>query len=135
MFSYVYRIVTDSDNNIYAIDILGNHEGRIVALERYAGIKFIYKGHNNVNISQPSFNPMSSVITETDIIIISNEYNNSLHALTTKGELIGLQTVNDLAIEYPLSLCLDSEGCLLIGCNTVVYEANDAKIHVAKIAL
>lgn len=135
MFRYVYRVVTDSDNNIYAIDILGNHVGRIVALERYAGIKFIYKCYCNVNVSQPSFNPMDIVITETDIIIIFDEYNNLLHALTTKGELIGLQTVKDLYIKYPLSLCFDSEGFLLIGCNTGVNEANDAKIHVPKIAL
>ncbi|CAG2189537.1 TRIM71 [Mytilus edulis] len=135
LFSYVWRISTDSYNNIYAIDQFENYDGRIVALERSGGVKFFYKGHDSVNTPETPFNPIGIVITETNIIIVCDERNDSLHALNTKGELIGLQTLTDLGVIYPCSLCLDSEGFLLIGCNSRVNEAIDAKIHVTKISL
>ncbi|VDH93701.1 Hypothetical predicted protein [Mytilus galloprovincialis] len=134
LFSYVWRISTDSYNNIYAIDQFENCDGRLVALERSGVVKFIYEGHSSVNTSQTPFNPMGIVITKTDIIIICDKSNNCLYALNTKGELIGLQNLKDLRVELPYSLCLDSEGFLLIGCNTWADEANNAKIHVAEIA-
>ncbi|XP_063408985.1 uncharacterized protein LOC134692463 [Mytilus trossulus] len=135
LFSYVWRISTDSDNNIYAIDQFENFDGRIIALERSGSVKFFYKGHDSVNTPDTPFNPIGIVITKKDIIIICDKNNNSLHALNTKGDLIGLQTVTYLGVEFPFSLCLDSEGFLLIGCNTRINKANNAKIHVARIAL
>ncbi|XP_071146000.1 uncharacterized protein [Mytilus edulis] len=135
LFSYIWRISTDSYNNIYAIDQFEKFDGRLVALERSGGVKFTYKGHRSVNTSQTPFTPMGIVITKTNIVIVCDRNNNYLHALNTNGELVGLQSVTDLRIKLPCSLCFDSEGFLLIGCNTRVNEANDAKIHVAKIAL
>ncbi|XP_052102874.1 uncharacterized protein LOC127736396 [Mytilus californianus] len=133
LFSYIDRISTDSYYNIYAIDLFENLEGRLVALERSGGIKFIYNGHKSINTPQTPFNPNGIVITKTNTIIVSDKNNHSLHALNTEGELIGLQTVTDLGIKRPLSLCMDSEGFLLIGCNSSSIEAGDAKIHVVKI--
>ncbi|XP_052102875.1 uncharacterized protein LOC127736397 [Mytilus californianus] len=135
LFSYIWRISTDLYNNIYAIDLFENLNGRLVALERSGGVKFIYEGHSGVNSSPTPFNPSGIVVTKTNIIIVSDKDNHSLHALNTKGDIIGLQTLTDLGVTYPASLCLDSEGFLLIGCYTIVNEGNIAKIHVAKITL
>ncbi|XP_052102873.1 uncharacterized protein LOC127736395 [Mytilus californianus] len=132
LFSYIWRISTDSDNNIYAIDQFEKFDGRLVALETCGRAKFIYKGHSSINTSRKPFNPMGIVITKTNIIIVSDKNNNALHALNTKGEVIGIQTVTTLGIKRPRSLCLDSEGFLLIGCYT---STSNAKIHAAKITL
>ncbi|CAC5412051.1 TRIM71 [Mytilus coruscus] len=134
LFSYIWRISSDSYNNIYAIDQFENFDGRLVALEISGGVKFIYVGQSGVNTSQTPFNPMDVVITRTNIIIITDLNNHSLHALNTKGEMIGLQNVTDLGIKCPGSLCMDTEGFLLIGCTSHI-KASYAKIHVAKIAL
>lgn len=133
LFTYVWRISTDSYDNIYTIDQFEKYDGRIVALERSGGVKFIYEGHSSINTSQTPFNPTDLVITKTDIILVCDNNNNHLYALNTKGEIIGLQTVTDLGIRCPFSMCFDSEGFLLIGC----YDRKtvDANIHIAKIAL
>ncbi|XP_063417121.1 uncharacterized protein LOC134699460 [Mytilus trossulus] len=135
LFSYIWRISTDSDNNIYAIDLFENLDGRLIALERSGCVKFIYKGQSSINITHRSFNPMGVAITKTNVIIVSDENNHSLHALNTKGELIGLQTVINLGIQLPVSLCLNNEGLLLVGCYASDSGARNAKIHVTKIAL
>ncbi|CAC5418968.1 unnamed protein product [Mytilus coruscus] len=135
LFSYVWRIATDLDNKIYAIDHINEREdGRIVSVKPWGSLNLIYKGHSSVNTSQTPFNPVDIVITETNVIIVSDENNHSLHALNAKGEMIGLQTVTGLGVKHPCSLCLNSEGFLLIGCNRI-RRAKNAKIHVAKITL
>ena len=135
LFSYVWRLNTDLDNNIYAIDHINEKEdGRIVALKPCGSLNFIYKGHSSVNTPKTPFNPVDIVTTESNVIIVSDENNHSLHALNTKGESIGLQTVKGLGVKHPCSLCLNSDGFLLIGCHGK-RKANDAKIHVAKITL
>ncbi|XP_071145997.1 uncharacterized protein [Mytilus edulis] len=134
LFNYIWRIFSDSFDSIYAIDQFENEEGRLIALDRSGGVKFIYEGHSSVNTSQTPFNPMGIVITKTQFIIISDKSNHALHALNTQGELIGLQNVEHIGIELPQSLCLDGEDFLLIGCNTL-RGRYDAKIHVAKITL
>ena len=116
---------------IYVIDQFENFDGRIVALKSTGSLKYIYKGHSSVNSPETPFEPTGLVITETNIIIISEGENHCFHALNTKGDLIRLQTV--IGIEYPLGLCLDSERFLLVGCNNT--GDRDAKLHVAKLAL
>lgn len=133
IFSYIWRLKTDSDNNIYAIDQFENYDGRLVALEITGEVKFIYEGHSSVKTPQTPFNPMGIVITGTNNIIVSDSNNNYLHALNKQGNLIGLQKVADLGIERPYSLCFDSEGFLLVGCS--VKEGSGAKIHVATTTL
>lgn len=135
LFSYIWRISTDSYNNIYAIDLFENLDGRLIALDRSGGLTFIYKGHSSINTSNRQFNPMGVAITKTNVIIVSDENNHSLHALNTKGELIGLQTVTNLGIQLPVSLCLNNEGFLLIGCYVSDSGARNAKIYVTKITL
>ncbi|CAC5418969.1 TRIM71 [Mytilus coruscus] len=80
LFSYIWRISTDLHNNIYAIDLFENLNGRLVALERSGGVKFIYEGHSGVNSSPTPFNPSGIVVTNTNIIIVSDKDNHSLHA-------------------------------------------------------
>lgn len=135
LFNYIWRISSDSFDSIYAIDQFENDEGRLIALDRSGGVKFIYEGHSSVNTSQTPFNPMGIVITKTKFIIISDKDNHALHALNTQGVLIGLQTVKHIGIKLPQSLCLDGEDFLLIGCNTRSRRSEYAKIHVAKITL
>ncbi|VDI67244.1 Hypothetical predicted protein [Mytilus galloprovincialis] len=134
------QIVVFGKNNQRALTIeydqsdqFENYDGRLVALEISGKVKFIYEGHSSVDTPQTPFNPMGIVITGTNNIIVSDSNNNYLHALNKQGNLIGLQKVADLGIERPYSLCVDSEGFLLVGC--FVKVGRGAKIHVATTTL
>ncbi|CAC5418606.1 unnamed protein product [Mytilus coruscus] len=50
IFTVPYRITTDNDDNIYVIDILDKEEsGRIVALDKTNGVRWIYMGNPDIN--------------------------------------------------------------------------------------
>ncbi|CAG2230377.1 unnamed protein product [Mytilus edulis] len=56
-------------------------------------------------------------ITPSDNIVVADYYNKALHVINSKGDLLGLQFIfKDLDINYPSSVCFDTEGYLLIGC-------------------
>lgn len=130
LFSYPARIKTDSKNVLYVADWMNEHHiGRIVAVDTNGRVKFTYNGNPDFQ----TFVPHGIAITPSDNIILSDYRNNALHVLNSRGELLGLQFIDEeCLIETPISLCIDSEGYLLIG-NGLLEDSN-AKLYVAKIA-
>ncbi|VDI83812.1 Hypothetical predicted protein [Mytilus galloprovincialis] len=132
LFSYPARIKTDSKNVLYVADWTGeNNSGRLVAVDVNGRLKFTYNGNTDLN----AFSPHGIAITASDNIILSDWNNNALHILNYKGELLGIHFVDkEYNIIRPLSLCIDSEGYLLIGRGLLNETLSDAKIYVTKIA-
>ncbi|VDI07673.1 Hypothetical predicted protein [Mytilus galloprovincialis] len=112
LFSYTFSIRTDSSNVVYVIDCLDNEEnGRVVAVDRNGRLKLIYTGLNESD----TFKPDGITVTPSDNIVVSDAENGSLHVLNPKEHLLRLQFISkDLSIENPHSLCIDSEGYLLM---------------------
>ncbi|VDI02335.1 Hypothetical predicted protein [Mytilus galloprovincialis] len=132
LFSYPARIKTDSKNVLYVADWTDETNiGRLVAVDVHSRLKFTYNGNPNLN----AFSPHGIAITPSDNIILSDPNNNALHILNSRGELFGLHFVDkEYKIQRPLSLCIDSEGYLLIGRGLLNERLSDAKLYVAKIA-
>ncbi|VDI32663.1 Hypothetical predicted protein [Mytilus galloprovincialis] len=129
LFSYAYRIRTDSRNVVYVIDRFDNDSnGRIVAVDENGRLKFIYDGQKDTG----TFQPNGITITPSDNIVVSDYYNEALHVINSKGDLLGLQFIfKDLNIYDSFSLCFDTEGYLLIGCARGDNEDN-GKISIVK---
>lgn len=129
LFSYPARIKTDSKNVLYVADLMKkDHSGRIVAVDTNGCLQFTYNGNPN----SKTFFPYGIAITPSDNIILSDGKNNALHVLNTKGELLGLHFVDKIHnIQNPNSLCIDSEGFLLIGRGFL--KGSDANIYKTKI--
>lgn len=47
--------------------------------------------------------------------------------------MIGFQTLTNLRVNNPFSLCLNNKGFLLV--DSYAIKTSDAKVHVAKLAL
>ncbi|XP_052106187.1 uncharacterized protein LOC127738823 [Mytilus californianus] len=135
LFSYADRIVSDSKNNIYVVDVINDKcHGQIVCLDMNGKKKFIYKGYSILNTPDTPLIPCDIAITPKHVLLISDWGNHAVHALTEKGEICGLQRTKSLGILFPCSLSFDSEGFLLIGCEVDQGETNQrAKIHAVKI--
>ncbi|XP_071170954.1 uncharacterized protein [Mytilus edulis] len=131
LFSYISSIRTDSRNVVYVIDCVDNEDnGRVVAVDRNGSLKFIYNGQKDLE----TFKPESITVTPSDNIVVLDAENGSLHVLNPKGYLLGHQFISkDLSIANPNSLCIDSEGYLLIGCGHGEKDYN-GNIHVVKMA-
>ncbi|CAG2230373.1 unnamed protein product [Mytilus edulis] len=130
LFSYANRIRTDSRNVVYVIDRFDNaNHGRVVAVDINGRLKFTYDGPKDLG----TFQPEGITITPSDNIVVADYYNKALHVINSKGDLLGLQFIfKDLDINYPSSVCFDTEGYLLIGCCRGENE-EFGKIHVVKI--
>ncbi|CAC5413485.1 unnamed protein product [Mytilus coruscus] len=127
LFSYVFRIRTDSKNVVYVVDH-SQYNGRIVAVDRNGRLKFTYGGKKDLGIFQPT----GITITLSDNIVVADLSNYALHVINSKGDLLGLQFIfKDLGIIDPYSVCFNTEGYLLIGCGKSENE-NYGKIHVVK---
>lgn len=127
LFNYVFRICTDSNNIIYTIDWKNKDKsGRVLAVDRRGHVIFSYSGCSN------DFVPMGIVVTPIGNIIVTNYLTEELHVLNSKGGPIGLQAISSIDIKHPSSLCIDSEGFLLIGCNSS--DQSNAKIYAVKIS-
>ncbi|XP_076103869.1 uncharacterized protein LOC143072683 [Mytilus galloprovincialis] len=130
IFTLPRRITTDNDNNVYVIDMLDEEErGRIVALDKTNGVRWIYTGNPDINKKQ-TFKPQDLVATKSDNIIVTDDHHHMIHILNTTGECIHyLNTKDQLGIECPFSFDIDSTGTLYIGCSTYEDEPNEAKIY------
>lgn len=136
LFSYILRLTTDSKDNIYAIDTINNDDvGRIVALSRSGDVNFIYAGYAGINSADNPFQPTDIIVVQSNSILVTDQDSNALHLLNEKGELLAFQNIEIDGIELPLSLCVDSEGFLLIGCSTYKQDKNYAKIYVVKLTV
>ncbi|CAC5418601.1 unnamed protein product [Mytilus coruscus] len=119
IFTLPYRITADNDNNIYVIDLLNEDwAGRIVALDKTNGGRWIYSGNTDINKKQ-TLKPANLVATKSDNIIITDSKHNMIHILNTSGQcILNLNTKDQLNIKLPYSLDIDDTGTLYIGCDT-----------------
>ncbi|XP_063406486.1 uncharacterized protein LOC134690447 [Mytilus trossulus] len=123
MFSLVYRIAVNIENDIVVVDGISGSTGRIVCL-RNNTIKWTYEGNPDINNEQNLFNPLDIVTTSTGNIIVADEKNNALHVLSNAGAVLKCWRTTDVNIVFPISLDIDSNGRLLVGCR------RDSKIYV-----
>ena len=55
----------------------------------------------------------------------------SLHVLSEQGDILTCKVMEDMGIQYPLSLDIDMRGKLWVGCGED--KGSDAKIHIIKL--
>ncbi|VDI77778.1 Hypothetical predicted protein [Mytilus galloprovincialis] len=118
IFSAPQRITTDTDDNIYVLDTFNTEwNGRILALDKTNGVRWIYSG--NPDITKETFKPRDLISTQLNNIIITDMDSDIIHILNTSGQCIHyMNTKDQLGIELPYSLAIDNTGTLYIGCNT-----------------
>lgn len=126
LFTQPYRIITCQDT-ICVVDVLNSSgEGRVVALDYGGHEQWIYNGEGNEG--QDKFYPTGMAVTSSDLILVADYDNHAIHVLNPGGQVMVCHQVKDLGVEHPISLCLDSEGLLWVGCFTE--EDEDDKVHV-----
>ncbi|VDI65239.1 Hypothetical predicted protein [Mytilus galloprovincialis] len=112
LFSNPHRIITLNDT-IYIIDSQKKkNEGRVMGLD-YGG-KLIWT-YNGCGIK---FYPYDISATSSGMILVLDEDNHAIHVLNYAGEVIVCKVVKSLGIELPISIDIDKNGMLWIGCNT-----------------
>ncbi|VDI77779.1 Hypothetical predicted protein [Mytilus galloprovincialis] len=133
LFSAPQRITSDSDNNIYVLDCLNKDwSGRIVALDKTNGVRWIYIGHQDFN---NAFRPRDLVATNLNNVIITDIDSYMIHILNISGECIhNLNTRDQLNILFPYSINIDNTGTLYIGCFTRHGELDEAKIYTVQVS-
>ncbi|XP_063425557.1 uncharacterized protein LOC134709319 [Mytilus trossulus] len=133
LFSAPQRITSDSDNNVYVLDCINKDwSGRIVALDKTNGVRWIYSGHPDIN---NPFRPRDLVATNLNNVIITDKDSHMIHILNTSGECIHyMNTKDQLSIHCPYSLDIDNRGTLYIGCFTHHGVPDEAKIYTVQIS-
>ncbi|VDI62689.1 Hypothetical predicted protein [Mytilus galloprovincialis] len=135
IFTVPRRITTDNDNNIYVIDIHDEDwDGRILALVKTNGVRWIYSGNPDIN-KEHTFKPKDLVVTKSDNIIVTDQSNHMIHIINTSGQCIHyLNTKDQLGVHFPTSLDIDNTGILYIGCYTYNSEPDEAKIYTVQVS-
>lgn len=134
LFSAPQKITTDTDNNIYVLDRLSEDKiGRIMALHKSNGVRWIYSGNSDINNGQTKFKPTDVISTKLNNLIITDMYNDMIYILNSSGECFHyLNTKDQLGFQRPYSLEVDNAGTLYIGCGANCgqsYEANIFTVH------
>ncbi|CAC5390687.1 unnamed protein product [Mytilus coruscus] len=134
LFTEPYRITTMNDI-IYVIDYLNNQwEGRVLGLDYGGKLLWTYKGCVVDFIEIVKFYPSDIAATSSDTILVLDKNNHAIHILNFAGEVIACKAIKPLGIELPLSLSIDSNGILWIGCNTWQADKDSkAKIFAVKL--
>ncbi|VDI32841.1 tripartite motif-containing protein 2/3 [Mytilus galloprovincialis] len=126
LLTYPHRINTINDK-IVVVDIINKEfEGRVVMLDHGGQLHWIYNGCKTINSDQVKFHPGDVAVTSPDMILVSDCENHIIHALNSVGEVIFYKEVKSLGIELPLSLSIDHNDILWIGCNTCTENKSSA---------
>jgi len=103
---------------------------RVVAVGREGDLRWTYTGHSKINVTT-QFNPNGVVTTTSGHIIVNDFYTHALHVLSEQGDILTCKVMEDMGIQYPLSLDIDMRGQLWVGCDED--KGSDAKIHIIKL--
>ncbi|XP_071154817.1 E3 ubiquitin-protein ligase TRIM71-like [Mytilus edulis] len=126
MLTYPHRIKTLRDK-IVVVDVINDEfEGRVVMLDHGGQLIWTYNGFKTINSDQVKFYPGDVAVTSPDMILVSDCENHVIHALNSVGEAIFYKEVKSLGIELPLSLIIDHNDVLWIGCNTCTENKSSA---------
>ncbi|XP_063426795.1 uncharacterized protein LOC134710369 [Mytilus trossulus] len=133
MFTVPARITSHNDNNIFVLDRLNTDmDGRIVAIHKTNGIRWVYSGHQHIS-KQHNFRPSDLLATSSDILIVTDMDIHMIHFLNNAGQCMHyLSTKDQLGIELPFSLDIDNTGILYIGCNSCGFDK--AKIYTVRVS-
>lgn len=130
IFTVPRRITSDNNDNIYVIDILDkNWSGRIVALDKNNGVRWVYSG-NTDNNKIKQFQPKDLVTTISNNIIITDDNQHMIYKVSDTGQCLHqMNTKDQLGIHWPTSLDIDNRGILYVGCNAYQGQPPEALIY------
>lgn len=112
LFTLPTRIAT-SISDTFVLDMRNEDNGRIIALNPKGNLKWIYSG---CTFSQYKFCPNDLTLSSSSgLLIMPDTYNNALHFVNGKGEMILYQTLNTFGINLPCSVAMDYKGRLWMG--------------------
>jgi hypothetical protein len=132
LFTVPFRIA-DVNSDIVVIDCTSNDDGRVVALGKEGGVKWIYQGHPQINTEVKLFDPCDIVTTSVGNVIVAECKNDTLHVISGEGELLTYKAMSDQGVIGPRSLDIDTWGQLWVGCAT--YKGKyDPKIHIVRLS-
>ncbi|CAC5381595.1 unnamed protein product [Mytilus coruscus] len=134
MLTYPHRINTLNDK-IVVVDVINKEfEGRVVMLDRGGQLLWTYNGCKTINSNQVQFYPGDVAITSINMILVTDCENHLIHVLNSAGEAVLSKDVKSLGIDLPLSLSIDKNEVLWVGCNTCTEDKNrTAKITCVKL--
>ncbi|CAC5391827.1 unnamed protein product [Mytilus coruscus] len=129
LFSIISSLQMDKMDNVYGVDcVTCNDIGRIVKVVKKS-ITWIYEGNSDINTEGNPFSPRDLTISQLGNVIVADKLTHSLHILSGEGVLIKFCKMKDINIMFPLSLEINSNGNLWVGCDTNEYSKENAKIH------
>lgn len=128
LFTVPTRIAA-STSDTFVLDMKNEDNGRIVALNPTGNLKWIYSGCTS---SQYKFCPNDVTLSSSGLLIMPDTYNNALHFVNGKGELILYQKLNTFGINLPCSVAMDYKGRLWVG--TGKNKNKNAMIHLLSIS-
>ncbi|CAC5419049.1 unnamed protein product [Mytilus coruscus] len=134
LFTILYRITSNVNNDILVIDSTSNDDGRVVVLDREGQVKWTYQGNPQVNSGNKLYNPTDIVTTSVGHVIVSDVNNHALHVLSGEGDLLTCKVMEDQGIIYPMTLDIDTKGQLWVGCYSGNEQKTDAKLHEVKMS-
>ncbi|CAG2218633.1 unnamed protein product [Mytilus edulis] len=133
LFSFVMRRIIDKTFDIVCIDALSSGCRRIVKVDNKSTIKWVYEGNADINTDEIPFSPADLAITQSGNIIATEAKTHSLHIISEEGFLIKYFMMEDMNVSLPISLDIDLNGTLWIGCNTYNIPDNNTKFHKLEI--
>lgn len=129
LFTVPTRIAA-STSDIFVLDMKNEDNGRIIALNSKGNLKWIYNG---CTFSQYKFCPNDLTLSSSSgLLIMPDTYNNALHFVNGKGELILYQKLKTFGINLPCSVAMDYKGRLWVG--TGRNKNKNAMIHLLSIS-
>ncbi|XP_063447139.1 uncharacterized protein LOC134726659 [Mytilus trossulus] len=129
MFDYPSRILNTRRDDLLIIDNtdLSTYAGKVVLLNRSGEREWLYNGCECENCYDFEFCPFDIAETHSNLFLISDVGKHSIHVLGKT--LLTCSFVDDIGIDYPLSLCIDAAGKLWIGCDMSGDDDEEPKIY------
>ncbi|XP_071160541.1 E3 ubiquitin-protein ligase TRIM71-like [Mytilus edulis] len=110
--------ITTLNDTMYIIDRVNkNFEGRVMGLDYGGKLLWTYNGCDT-KLDSGKFYPIDISTNSSGMILVADKDNNAVHVLNSTGEFIACKVVKSIGIELPISLDIDKNGILWIGCNT-----------------
>ncbi|XP_063426989.1 uncharacterized protein LOC134710548 [Mytilus trossulus] len=97
---------------------------RVVVIGKWGQPKWIYSGHPDIN-SENDFSPNDIITTSLDLVLVAEKKTNAIHVLSKDGQFI-CNCIADTNITEPVSICLNKEGQLVIGCT----DSGKTELHM-----
>lgn len=134
LFTLPLRITSNNKNDMLFIDRTSNKDGRMVVLNREGQVKWTYHGHLQVYLGDKTFNPLDIETTSEGHVIVNDLTNHALHVLSKDGYVLTCKIMVYQGIICPMSLDIDTNGQLWVGCFSGDEQIKDAQLNVLKMS-